>query len=138
MKIVGGVGTQLQVEPMEEEERERTNPTVTFDCGFLTQENADTFPMLICRNSRQSETGATSSERKDPTSYLISFLVDCRTLLQDENEPSMKVFQEGSGGCERNEKTMQISQKYVEKNSSVRIEDDIPLLIGCLISQCNS
>ena len=34
------VGKHLQVEPLEEE-RERTTPMVAFDCGFLTQENAD-------------------------------------------------------------------------------------------------
>ena len=34
-----------------EEERDTTTPTVAFDYGFLTQEKADTFPILICRNS---------------------------------------------------------------------------------------
>ena len=29
-----GVGRHLQVEPLEEEERERTTPTASFDCGF--------------------------------------------------------------------------------------------------------
>ena len=43
------VGRRLQVEPFEEEERERTTPMVAFDCGFLTLENADTFPIPICR-----------------------------------------------------------------------------------------
>ena len=58
-----------------EEERERTTPIVAFDYGFLTQENADTFPILICRDSRCGQTGATCCERKGPTAYSISFLV---------------------------------------------------------------
>ena len=29
-----GVGRQFQVEPLEEEERERTTPMVASDCGF--------------------------------------------------------------------------------------------------------
>ena len=36
------VEKHLQVELLEEEERERTNPRAVFDCVFLTQENADT------------------------------------------------------------------------------------------------
>ena len=35
------VGKHLQVEPLEEEERERTTPIVAFGCVFLTQENSD-------------------------------------------------------------------------------------------------
>ena len=35
------VEKHLQVEPLEEEERERTFPRAVFDCVFLTQENAD-------------------------------------------------------------------------------------------------
>ena len=43
----------------------------------FTQENADTFPFLICRDhNRHGQTGATCCERKDPTSYLISLLVE--------------------------------------------------------------
>ena len=45
-----GFGRHLLVEPLEEERRERTTPMVTFDSGFLKQENADTFPILICRD----------------------------------------------------------------------------------------
>ena len=96
-----GVGRQLQVEPLEEEERERTTPMVAFDCVFLTQENADTFPILNCRDNRRGQTGVTCCERKDPTSYLISLRGDFiedpdfrRITLKEENEPSMKVFQE--------------------------------------------
>ena len=42
-----GVGGQ-RIELSEEEERGRTTPFVAFDYGFLTQENADTFPIMIC------------------------------------------------------------------------------------------
>ena len=47
----GGVGGQLRIELLEEEERETTIPIVAFDYGFLTQENADTFPNLISNGS---------------------------------------------------------------------------------------
>ena len=35
-----------RVELLKEGERERTTPTLAFDYGFMTKENADTFPML--------------------------------------------------------------------------------------------
>ena len=53
----------------------RTTPIVAFDYGFLTKDNADTFPILICRDSRYGQTGATCCERKGPTAYSISLLV---------------------------------------------------------------
>ena len=70
-----GVGGQHRIELLEEEERARTFPIVTFDYGSMTQENADTFPILICRNSRCGQTGATCCEWIGPTAYSISFLV---------------------------------------------------------------
>ena len=63
-----GVVEQHRTELLDEEERERTTPIVAFDYGFLTQEDADTFPVLICRDSRYCE-------RKGPTASSISFLV---------------------------------------------------------------
>ena len=88
---------QHRIELLEEEERERTTPIEGFDYGFLTQENADTFPILICRDSRYGQTGATCCERKGPTAYSISFLVGFikgldfrRTILKCDNEPSTK------------------------------------------------
>ena len=75
-----GVGGHLHVEPLEEEERERTTPMVAFDCGFLTQENADTFPILICRDNRHGQTGVTCCKGKGPTAYFIPLLVD---FIQD-------------------------------------------------------
>ena len=43
-----GVGGQHRIELLEQQERERTTPIVAFDHCFLTQENADTFPILNC------------------------------------------------------------------------------------------
>ena len=59
-----GVGGRHRIELLEEEERERTTPIVAFDYGFLTQENADTLPILICRDSKHGATGATCCERQ--------------------------------------------------------------------------
>ena len=70
-----GVGGHHRIQLLEEEERERTTPIVAFDYGVLTQENADTFPILICRDSRYGQMGATCCERKGPTAYSIPFLV---------------------------------------------------------------
>ena len=56
-------------------EERRTTPIVAFDYRFLTQENPNTFPILICRDSKYGQTGATCSERKGPTAYFVSFLV---------------------------------------------------------------
>ena len=41
----------------------------------MTQENADTFPILICRDSKYGPTDATCCARKSPTAYSISFVV---------------------------------------------------------------
>ena len=144
---------------MEEEERERTTQIVAFDCRFLTQENADTFPILICRDSRYGQPGATCCERKGPTAYSISFLVGFIKdlgfrFLKCDNEPSTKALQDAviharvgvevipqgppegdhmANGrvhmvvreVERRCRTLRIS---AEKNTSVRIDDDRPLL----------
>ena len=67
----------------------------------MIQEDADTFPILICRDSRFGQTGATCCERKEPTAYSISFLVGFikdlgfrRTILKCDNEPSTKSLQD--------------------------------------------
>ena len=94
-----GVGGQHRIELLEEEERERTIPIVAFDYGFLTQENADTLPILICRDSRYGQMVASCCERKGPTAYSISFLVGFiknlvfrRIILKCDNEPSTKAL----------------------------------------------
>ena len=96
-----GVGGQHRTELLEEEERERTTPIVAFDYGFLTQKNADTFPILICRDSRYGHAGATCFERKGPTENSISFLVGFikdlgfrRISLKCDNEPSTKALRD--------------------------------------------
>ena len=96
-----GVGGQHRIELLEEEERERTTLIAAFDYGFLTQENADTFPILICRDSRYGQTGATCCEQKGPTAYSISFLVGFikdlgfrRIILTCDNEASTKALQD--------------------------------------------
>ena len=72
------------------EERERTTPIVAFDFGFVTQDNADTFPVLICRDSRYGQMGATCCERKEPTEYAISFLVGFIKDLGLQNHLEMR------------------------------------------------
>ena len=96
-----GVGGQHRIELLEEEERERTTPIVVFDYGFLTQENAETFQILMCRDSRYGQTGATCCERKGPTAYSISFLVGfikdlgfCKIILKCDDEPSTKALKD--------------------------------------------
>ena len=90
-----------RIELLDEEERERTTPMVAFDDGFLTQDSADTFPILICRDSRYGQTGATCCERKGPTahsaSFLIGFIKDLgfrRVIVKCDNEPSTNAYQE--------------------------------------------
>ena len=69
-------GEQHRTEQLEDEERERTTPiAVACDYGGMTQENADTFPILICEDGRYDQTGATHCERKGPAAYSISFHV---------------------------------------------------------------
>ena len=82
-------------------ERGRTTPMVAFDYGFLTQVSADTFPILLCRDSRYGQTGATCCERKGPTAYSISFHVGFikdpgyrRIILKCDNEASTKALQD--------------------------------------------
>ena len=94
-----GVGGQHRIELLDEEERERTTPIVAFDFGFLTQENADTIPILICRDCRYGQTGVTCCERKGPysISFLVGFIKDLgflRIILKCDNERSTKALQD--------------------------------------------
>ena len=98
-----GVGGQHRIELLEEEEKERTTPIAAFDYGFLTQENADTFPILICRDSRYGQTGATCCERKGSTAYsfslIVGFIKDLafrRITLKCDSEPSTKALQDAT------------------------------------------
>ena len=96
-----GVGGQHRIELLEEEERERPTPIVAFDYGIMTQENADTFPSLTCRDGRYGQTKAACRERKGPTAYSMSFVVGFiknlgfrRIILQCDNEPSTKSLED--------------------------------------------
>ena len=114
---------------------------LAFDCGFFTQEHADTFPILICRDNRHGQTRATCCERKGPTAYFIplqvGFIKDLdfrRITLEYENEPSMKVFQEAmihscvEVAVRKMKRQCRIRRISAEHNTSVRITDDISLL----------
>ena len=54
-------GKHFQAEPVVEEGIERTTQVVTFDCGFLTQENADMLPILVCRGHASGQYGSDGS-----------------------------------------------------------------------------
>ena len=80
--------------------KRKNNSDCSFRLRFLDTGNADTFPILICRDSRYGQTGATCCERKGLTAYSISFLVVfikdldfCRIILTCDNEPSTKALQ---------------------------------------------
>ena len=127
-----GVGGQYRIELLEEEERDRTTPIVAFDYGFLTQEIADTFPILICRDSRYGKTGATCCERKGPTAHSISLLVGFikdlgfrRIILKCDDGSDSARTTRGAREVKRQCRTLRIS---AEQNTSVRIADDSPLL----------
>ena len=47
-----GVDGKHRIEFMTEEDKERTTPIVSLNYDFTTQENADIFPILICRRIR--------------------------------------------------------------------------------------
>ena len=76
-----GVGEQSRIELLGEEEVERTTPIVAYDYGFLTQENADTFPILICRDSRHGQTGATCLNGKVPQHIPFHFFLVSPKIL---------------------------------------------------------
>ena len=114
------------------------NPMVAFDCGSLTQENADTFPILFCRDE---DTGAIVCERKrshsifHPTSCrFIKDLDFRRIILKCENEQCMKVFQEAiihfcvEVTATEMKRQCRILRTSAEHNTSVSITDDISLL----------
>ena len=72
------------------EERERTIPIVAFDCAFMTQANADTFPIPTCRDSRYGQTGATCCERFGPKTPFHFFLVSPKILVFRKNHFEMR------------------------------------------------
>ena len=56
-------------------EKERLPLLFACDYGCMTQENADSLPVLICQDGRYDQTEATYRERKGPAAYSISFHV---------------------------------------------------------------
>ena len=95
------VGGQHRIELLEEEERENNNSDCSFRFRFLDTGKRRHVPILICRDSRYRQTGATCCERKSPTAYSISFLVGFikdlgfrRIILKCDNEPSTKALQD--------------------------------------------
>ena len=120
------LGNIFKLNPLEEEEREQTNPMVAFERVFLTQENPDIFPILICRDNRHGQTPLLVDLNND--------LESLRIILKHENELSLKVFQEVMiyscvevvvDEMKRQCRILRISDKH---NTSVRIADDISLL----------
>ena len=84
---------QLRMEVLSE--RETMTPIVAFDHGFMNQENGNTLPILICRDRKYGQTGASCCERKGPTAYFISFLVGFikdlglrKIFSKSDNEPN--------------------------------------------------
>ena len=120
------VGKHLQVDPLEEEERERTTPRVAFDCFFLTQENADTLTLPIGGYNRHGAIPLLVS--------LIKYLDFLRITLKCEKEPSMKVFQEAmihscvEVAVRQTKRHCRILRISAEHNTSVSSADDISLL----------
>ena len=100
---------------------------VAFHCVFLTQENSDIFPILICRQNRHGQ-----------IPLLVDFIKDLeslRIILKGETEPSLKVFQEVMiYSCvevvvREMKRQCRILRISAEHNTSVRSTDDISLLI---------
>ena len=64
----------------------------------MTQEHADTLPILICRDSRYGRTGATCLERKGPKGYSLEvsskILVFRRIFPKCDTKPSTKSLQD--------------------------------------------
>ena len=147
---MSGVGGQHRIELLEEEEREiereRTTPIAAFDCGFLTQENADTFPILICRVKRERRVVNGKVPQHSPFHFLSvssRILVFAESALQDAVSQAcagVEVIPKGppvgdhmaNGRVEmavrevkRQCRTLRIS---AEHSTSVRIADDSPSL----------
>ena len=84
----------------EKNEKERL-PLLRSTTLFMTQENADTFPILICRDNRYGPTDATCCARK---SHSILHFICCRfhqrswvfarKILKCDDEPSTKSLQD--------------------------------------------
>ena len=92
--------------------RERTIPIMAFDYGFLTQETADTFPILICRDSRYGQTGATCCERKVPQHTPFHFLLVSSKIL---------VFAESFSKCDNEPSTTSLQDAVIRACAGVEV-----------------
>ena len=103
-KVGRGAGGQHRTELLDEEERKEDSDR-SFRLRFVTQENADTFPILICRDSRYGPTEATCCERKVPQEtpfhFVVGFIKDLgfrRIILKSDDELSTKALKEPPEG----------------------------------------
>ena len=115
----------------------------------MAQENAETFPFLVRRDSRYGQTGATCCERKGPTAYSISFRVGfIKNLGFAQNHFEMRQLTEHESGSDSTQtlesdhmangrvetavrevkRQCRILRISAKQNTSVRIADDSPLL----------
>ncbi|CAK0855964.1 unnamed protein product [Prorocentrum cordatum] len=79
---------------------ENVVPIVAFDYGFMTQEGADTYPILVVRETRFKHAAATCVEAKGVNAYAVAFMVGLirdlgyrRLILKCDNEPATKALQ---------------------------------------------
>ncbi|CAK0815838.1 unnamed protein product, partial [Prorocentrum cordatum] len=96
-----GLGAQHRREfELDPEFGENVVPIVAFDYGFMTQEGADTYPILVVRETRFKHTAATCVEAKGVNAYAVAFMVGLirdlgyrRLILKCDNEPATKALQ---------------------------------------------
>eukprot|EP00959_Pyramimonas_sp_CCMP1952_P455551 9471732-Pyramimonas_sp.AAC.1 len=70
-----GLGAQHRREfELDPEFGENVVPIVAFDYGFMTQEGADTYPILVVRETRFKHTAATCVEAKGVNAYAVAFM----------------------------------------------------------------
>ena len=123
--------------------RESTTSIVVFGCGFMTQQNGDMCQILIWRDNRVGQIGATCCERKRHRFILkcdnerkTKSLEECGDSSMypcgsDSKRPTCKrsiVKRSCENGFKRREakcKTLKIS---IKRNTNLRIASDSPLL----------
>ena len=93
--LVRGVGPQHRREKKTEEQKEQEVPEIAFDYGYMTQEGADTFPILVLRDSRCGYTCSSCVQAKGVNTYSVALMVGMirdlgfrRILLKCDNEPA--------------------------------------------------
>ncbi len=92
--LARGVGPQHRREPKKTAERKDQEVLeLSFDYGFMTQEGADTFPILVLRDSRCGYRSASCVQSKGANTYSVALMVGMirdlgfgRMLLKCDNE----------------------------------------------------